>query len=93
MPVDPALAHHRAVRAANVRWSRPGERQRQRGKISEARQRHHEALVDPNGTLKPAERRKLAQNSLQAEMAALALASAKARRARKSGGAGDDQAA
>jgi hypothetical protein len=81
LPVDPELAHHRAVRAANVRWGRPGERRRHGDKIAESKLRRHEALVDPDGTVDPAERRKLAQNSLNAEMAGLALASAKARKA------------
>jgi hypothetical protein len=44
--------------------------------------RRHETLVDPDGSLDPAERRQLAENSLKAEMAGLALASAKARRVR-----------
>jgi uncharacterized membrane protein len=79
MPVDPELAHHRAVRAANVRWSKPGERKRHGDKISAARLAHHETVVDPDGVLDPAERRTLAENSLRAEMAGLALASAKAR--------------
>jgi hypothetical protein len=79
--ISPQLAHLRAVRAANVRWSRPGERRRHGDKISESKLRRHEALVDPDGTLDPAERRKLAENSLKAEMAKLALASAKARKA------------
>ena len=83
MPIAPDVAHHRAVRAANTRWSRPRERERHGGKISAAKLRRHEALVDPDGSLDPAERRKLAENSLRAEMAGLALASAKARRARK----------
>jgi uncharacterized membrane protein len=78
----------RAQVAANTRWARPGERQRHGDKISEARLRHHEARVDPEGVLEPAERRKLAQNSLRAEMARLALRSS---RARKRGG--DDRAA
>ncbi|HET6776103.1 MAG TPA: hypothetical protein VFH36_22520 [Acidimicrobiales bacterium] len=82
MPVDPELAHLRAQKAANTRWSRPGERQRHGDKIAAAKLARHERLVDPDGRLAPAERRKLARNSLKAEMAGLALAGAKARRSR-----------
>lgn len=83
MPVDPELARLRAQRAAHTRWSRPGERQRHGDKIAAAKLTRHEHLVDPDGRLRPAERRKLARNSLSAEMAGLALQAAKARRARK----------
>jgi hypothetical protein len=47
--------------------------------IAEARLARHEQLVDPDGTLNPAERRQLAENSLRAEMARLALRSSRAR--------------
>jgi hypothetical protein len=79
----------RARVAAHSRWSKPDARPRQSEAIRAARLRHHEQLVDPDGTLDPAVRRQLAENSLQAEMARLALRSSKARRARKSGGAGN----
>jgi hypothetical protein len=83
VPISPEIAHHRAVRAANTGWSQPGERQRHGAKISAAKLRRHEALVDPDGRLDPAERRQLAENCLRAEMAGLALKAAKARQARK----------
>jgi hypothetical protein len=83
VPISPEIAHLRAVRAANKRWSRPGERERHGAKIAAAKIRRHEALVDPEQKLHPAERRKLAENSLSAEMAGLALRAAKARRTRK----------
>jgi hypothetical protein len=63
--------------------TRPHASSRRAAKVSAAKLRRHEALVDPDGRLDPAERRKLAENSLKAEMAGLALASAKARQARK----------
>jgi hypothetical protein len=78
--IDPEIAHHRAVRAAHVRWSKPEARSRQADAISEARIRVHEDRVDPDRTLPPQQRRKLAENSLRAEMAGLALKAAKARR-------------
>jgi hypothetical protein len=91
MPVDPDVAHHRAKVAANARWSRRGARQEQSRKLSEARLAYYERQVDPDGTLPAKERAKLARNALEADMARLSLASAKARR--KQGGGPDGQAA
>jgi hypothetical protein len=90
--LTPEQRNLRARVAAHSRWSKPDARQRQAEAISAARLRHHEQLVDPDGTLDPAERRKLAENSLRAEMARLALRSSKARAARKTGGAGNEAA-
>jgi hypothetical protein len=90
MPTAPDLAHHRAVAAANDRWSRPGAREAQSAKIREARLRSYEDKVDPERALDRAERRTLAENAIRADMARLALASAKARRARRGGGANSD---
>jgi uncharacterized membrane protein len=90
--LTPEQRNLRARVAAHTRWSKPDARQRQREAISAARLRHHEQLVDPDDTLDPAERRKLAENSLRAEMARLALRSSRARAARK-GGAPDGEAA
>jgi hypothetical protein len=73
----------RAQVAANTRWAKPGAREAHAAKISAAKLRHHEQLVDPDGTLDPAERRKLARNSLRAEMARLALRRSRAGTARK----------
>jgi uncharacterized membrane protein len=70
----------RAQVAAHSRWSKPGAREHQAHVIAEARLARHEQLVDPDGTLDPAERRKLAENSLRAEMARLALRSSRARK-------------
>ena len=70
----------RAQVAAHSRWSKPGARERQAHVISEARLALHEQLVDPDGALDPAERRQLAENSLRAEMARLALRSSRARK-------------
>jgi hypothetical protein len=89
MPIAPNLAHHRAVAAANDRWSRPGAREAHSAKIREARLRFYEDKVDPDRTLDAAQRRQLAENALRADMARLALASAKARRARQPKGGGD----
>lgn len=80
MAIPPDVAHHRAVRAANKRWSRPGARAAQSVKLREARLRFYEDKVDPDRTLDPTERARCAENALKADMAALSLASAKARR-------------
>ena len=80
MPVDPEVAHLRARVAANARWARAGARKQQSDTISDARIAHHERKVDPDQVLDPKERRRLAENSLQAEMAALSLKAVRARR-------------
>jgi hypothetical protein len=46
-----------------------------------------EAEVDPDGILSPEERRRRAEHARSAYFVRLALASAKARRAKRSGGA------
>lgn len=91
MPVDltPDERRLRAQIAANARWSKPGARETQSDKIRRARLTHYEHRVDPDGVLEPAPRCQLAENALQADMQRLALASSKARRARKKGGNGD----
>ncbi len=71
----------RAQKAANARWSRPGARQRQSRVIRDSRLRYYELQVDPDGQLDPAERARLAQNALNADMAGLALKASRARRA------------
>jgi uncharacterized membrane protein len=78
--LTPEQRRLRAQIAANDRWSKPGARERQAHVIAEARLARHEQLVDPDGTLNPAERRQLAENSLRAEMARLALRSSRARK-------------
>ena len=78
----------RARIAANTRWSRedpkPGAERGQRGL-------HARFLreVDPDGTLPQAERERRAEAAYRAHMARLALASSKARTARKAGGDSD----
>lgn len=79
----------RAQAAANTRWSKAGAREAHSEKIRQTRVDLYERQVDPDGTLEPAMRRQLAENALRADMARLALASSKARRARKKGGTGD----
>jgi hypothetical protein len=78
--IPPDVAHHRAVIAANDRWSRPGARETQSKRIREARIQMYEKRVDPDSALDPAERAQLADNALRADMARLAMQSAQARR-------------
>jgi hypothetical protein len=82
--LSPTERKIRARVAANTRWAQPGARETHAAKISESKLRRHEQLVDPDSRLGPAERRKLARNSLAAEMARLAFRSSKVRRTRKS---------
>lgn len=81
--LSPEETHQRAKVAAHARWSKPGAREAHGAKIRAARIRAYEARVDPDGALEPSERAKLAENALQADMARLALASARARRKRR----------
>ncbi len=75
----------RARIAASVRWSREDPSataaRGQAGLIDRFRRE-----VDPDGTLPEAERERRAQSAYRAHMSRLALASSKARGARKAGG-------
>lgn len=72
----------RASLAADVRWSRddPKVAMKTPRAAFEARFEHE---VDPEGTLDPIERKRRAKAALSAHMKRLALASSKARAARK----------
>lgn len=80
--LTPGQRKLRAQIAANTRWSRehPGPTA-PRGQAG--LQTSFEKQVDPDGTLKPAERTRRAEAARKAHMQRLALASAKARSARK----------
>lgn len=81
--LTPQQRKTRASLAANARWSRPGERRRQSEAIRNARLDRHENIVDPDRQLDPDERRRLAENSMRAEMTALSLKASKARQAKQ----------
>jgi hypothetical protein len=87
MPVDltPDERRLRAQVAANARWAKPGARQRQAEAITGSKLAYFERQIDPDCKLDPVERRRCAENALRAEMAGLALRSAKARRQRRDG--------
>lgn len=90
MPLNPAQRKLRAQIAANTRWSRedpaPTGARGQAGLLA-----RFEKQVDPDGTLSPEERARRAEAARKAHMQRLALASAKARSARKA--AAPDEAA
>jgi hypothetical protein len=77
----------RAKLAAHTRWSREDPTENairgQRGL-----QAKFERDVDPEGVLPPAERARRAESLRQAHMARLALASSRARKARRGGATG-----
>jgi hypothetical protein len=85
MPLTPAQRKLRAQIAANTRWSQedpaPTAARGQAGL-----QARFEREVDPGGTLPPAERGRRAEAAKRAHFQRLALASAKARAARKTAG-------
>lgn len=87
MPVDPTTAHLRAQVAAHTRWSTVNDRAAATAAARKAAFDRFEREVDPEGVLTPVERAKRAENARRAHFARMALASAKARRARKSGAA------
>lgn len=85
MALTAAQRKIRAQIAANSRWSKEdpaaSAARGQAGLLA-----RFEREVDPEGTLSPAERARRAQSALRAHMQRLALASSKARLARKVAG-------
>jgi hypothetical protein len=91
--MTPQERRARAQKAANTRWSKPGERERQADAASAAIRRRAEQQVDPDGVLDPAERAKLVASALRAQAADLQLArlrKLKAAKSRHNSGPGDD---
>ncbi len=69
--------------AVHTSWANTTDRTARAMHGVEARWRRYEARVDPDGVLPPAERHRRAEHLMRAEMARLALASAKARAKRR----------
>lgn len=69
-------ATERARIAANERWSRPGARARQSATLRAAYRRRLAALVDPDGTMAPAELDAAIINAAKAETARIRAAKA-----------------
>ncbi|HXF72506.1 MAG TPA: hypothetical protein VNO79_07860 [Actinomycetota bacterium] len=82
MALTPEERQLRARIAAHARWSRRDSHE----DLAPAREAFLERFrreVDPEGVLPPGERERRAQHALKAHMYRLALASARARRARR----------
>lgn len=94
-PKDHATRVARATRAAHISWARTPDRQARTAAAREGRwakylERARE-LQGPQATPEAVER--AAEHLRQADLAGMALASARARKARKQGGGHDGQAA
>jgi hypothetical protein len=97
MALTPAERTMRAQLGAHSQWARCDDRTERTAAARKGFDKRFENQVDPNGVLDPAERAKRAENARQAHMLKLALASAKARRAKSlksriptEGGGSDD---
>jgi hypothetical protein len=73
MPIDPETARLRATVAAHARWAKCTDRTAATAPAREAAENRWERLVDPDGTLDPAERAKRAESARKADMARLNL--------------------
>jgi hypothetical protein len=82
-PLTPAERSLRARMAVHTSWANTGDRTARTAPARRAALQRFERQVDPDGTLKPAERRRRAEQAMRAHMARLALRSAQARRRRK----------
>jgi hypothetical protein len=91
LPLTPEQRSLRARIAANTRWSKDGNRKANAERAQRGMLAKFEREIDPDGVLPEKERRRRAENARQAHMQRMALASSKARAARKAGG--DDAAA
>jgi hypothetical protein len=82
MALTPAERHMRAQLGAHAQWARCDDRTERTAAARKGFNKRFENQVDPDGILDPAVRAKRAENARQAYMLKLALASAKARRAK-----------
>jgi hypothetical protein len=85
--MSPAERRLRAQLAAHVMWSRAPDPTAHTANGRAAFLARFEREVDPDGRLDPEERRRRAGHARRAYFTRLALASAKARRGKRSGGA------
>ena len=85
--LTPSQRRLRGKIASETRWANTSEDERRRAahRGQAGLWASYERKVDPDGTLPPAERAKRAANLRRAHMAKVALASSKARAARKGG--------
>lgn len=87
MPLTSEERRARAKLAAHTRWAKERDRSAATAPARAAQLRQFEDQVDPNHELSSQERAKRVENARQAHLLRMALASAKARRLRKAGGA------
>lgn len=80
--MTPAERTMRARLGAHASWAKTEDRTARTAAARRAAETRFERLVDPEGTLDPAERHRRAEHARQAHMQRLALASARARRLR-----------
>jgi hypothetical protein len=85
--VTPSERRLRAQLAAHQSWANTADRAARTARARAAALERFEKVVDPDGQLQPAERRRRAEHARRAHMASLALKSSQARRARKNGDA------
>jgi hypothetical protein len=85
--LTPAERRLRAQLAAHESWAQTPDRTARTSNARAALEAKFERQVDPEGILPPDERARRAESARKAHYARLALASAKARRARKAGSA------
>jgi hypothetical protein len=79
----------RSRAAAHVQWSREADPRARTATARKAFLDRFDREVDPDGVLTPQERARRASHARRAYFARLALASSKARKARKRGGGAD----
>jgi|tagenome__1003787_1003787.scaffolds.fasta_scaffold14338321_1 hypothetical protein len=87
MSLTPAERSMRGQRAAHISWLNTEDRPARTEAARAGLQRSFEKQVDPEGTLAPEERAKRAESARKAHMLKMQMASLKARRLRKQGGA------
>lgn len=85
MPLTPTERRIRAEIAVHESWARTTDRSARTANARKAMLDKFERLVDPDGTLPPAERAKRAKHARVAHFKRLALKSAQARRRRGGG--------
>jgi hypothetical protein len=82
MPLSPTERKIRAGIAVNTSWAHTSDRKARTQPARDAMRRRFELEVDPDGVLPPEERARRAESARKAFYGKLALASAKARRAK-----------
>lgn len=82
-PLTPVERSLRARVAVHTSWAQTTDRAARTAPARRTALQRFERQVDPDGTLKPVERRRRADQAMRAHMAGLALRSAQVRRRKK----------